>query len=162
MAIWKNTEMISGREVSVPPLSQDNKQWETSEIIQKEMLDVRHACFGKSGEKSEMGQYRLCWCVHLSRSWTNFSKLTDNRDSVTPTEDFIISRHPRCRNLSFGAGGSFHGFKFLPTLGRYVVEMLDGVLAPDLVERWAWDRELKKHESSWSALWPTQELRDVV
>ncbi len=36
-------------------------------------------------------------------------------------------------------GGSFHGWKFLPVIGKYVVRMLEGSLGKTLAARWAWD-----------------------
>ena len=61
---------------------------------------------------------------------------------MTPSEDFIISPHTACEGLFVATCGSFHGFKFLPVLGKYVVEMLSGALDPELQKRWAWNREL--------------------
>src|SRR6266487_6399292 len=63
------------------------------------------------------------------------------RDAVTPNQDFIISPHPHCKNLYLATGGSFHSWKFMPTIGKYVVQMLDGTLDEEKVRRWAWDRE---------------------
>lgn len=37
--------------------------------------------------------------------------------------------------------GSFHGWKFLPNIGEYVVKRIFGTLEADLVRKWAWDRE---------------------
>jgi len=47
----------------------------------------------------------------------------------------------------------------MPTIGRYVVEMLDGTLDPSLAERWAWDRE--NQGVAHAHLLPTLELRDL-
>ncbi|KAH7113429.1 hypothetical protein EDB81DRAFT_873546 [Dactylonectria macrodidyma] len=43
-----------------------------------------------------------------------------------PTHDFVISPHPHCNNLYLATGGSFHGWKFLPAIGGYVVDMIQG------------------------------------
>jgi len=67
--------------------------------------------------------------------------LTLPRDAITHSQDFLISAHPHCENLYLAVGGSFHGWKFLPTLGKYVVHMLEGRLAPELANRWAWDSQ---------------------
>ncbi|GMF73816.1 unnamed protein product [Aspergillus oryzae] len=67
--------------------------------------------------------------------------LTLNRDAFTTTSDFIISPHSASKGLYIATCGSFHGFKFFPVLGKYVVQMLEGELAPELIERWAWDRQ---------------------
>lgn len=47
----------------------------------------------------------------------------------------------------------------MPTIGRHVVELLDGELDADLVKRWAWDRE--NEGSAHGDLLPTLELRDL-
>ncbi len=38
----------------------------------------------------------------------------------------MITPHPACGDLYMATCGSFHGFKFFPVLGKYVVQMLDG------------------------------------
>ena len=35
-------------------------------------------------------------------------------------------------------GGSYHGFKFFPTIGRHVVKALEGELPSDAKTAWAW------------------------
>lgn len=60
---------------------------------------------------------------------------------MTPNQDFIIGPHSHCKGLYVAAGGSFHSWKFMPILGRYVVKMLKGELEPEMARRWAWDRE---------------------
>ena len=59
---------------------------------------------------------------------------------MTPNQDWIISPHPHCTGLYIGTGGSFHSWKFLPTIGKYVNAMIDGKLEDDKARRWAWDR----------------------
>ena len=80
------------------------------------------------------------------------------RESVTPTADFLICPHPASNNLYVATAGSFHGFKFLPILGKYVVKMLDGSLSPGLKERWSWSSEPRdpNHDT-----WPEREMRDL-
>jgi sarcosine oxidase/L-pipecolate oxidase len=51
----------------------------------------------------------------------------------------MIGRHPHCHGLSIAAGGSFHSWKFMPTIGKYVVKMLLGELEAQHAGRWAWD-----------------------
>jgi sarcosine oxidase/L-pipecolate oxidase len=76
------------------------------------------------------------------------------RDAITPNQDFIICPHPHCRNLFIATGGSFHAF------GKYVVQMLEGRLDPDMSLKWAWDRSDKgfAHEH----LLPRREMRDIM
>lgn len=64
-----------------------------------------------------------------------------HRDASTPTHDFLISSHPHCPNLFVATGGSFHGWKFLPVIGDYVVDMMQGTLSAEYADRWAWDKK---------------------
>ncbi|KAF8854333.1 FAD dependent oxidoreductase [Acephala macrosclerotiorum] len=51
---------------------------------------------------------RVCWC-------------TDSADS-----HWLISRHDKYPELLLGTGDSGHGFKFLPTIGSYIADALEG------------------------------------
>lgn len=44
------------------------------------------------------------------------------RDAVSRNQDFIIDYHPKCENLVIATAGSFHSMKFLPTIGKNVVQ----------------------------------------
>ena len=65
-----------------------------------------------------------------------------------------------CNGLYIAAGGSFHGWKFLPIIGEYVVALLLNKLEPDLVQRWAWDRS--QEGGAQKMLKPTRDLKDLV
>lgn len=56
--------------------------------------------------------------------------------------------------------GNFHGWKFFPVLGKYVIEMLEGTLAPELVQKWAWDREWP--DPCMNPDYPRYELKDLL
>ena len=43
----------------------------------------------------------------------------------TPTGDFLIDRHREFPNIWFAGGGSGHGFKHGPAVGRYIVDRLE-------------------------------------
>jgi hypothetical protein len=45
-------------------------------------------------------------------------------------------------------------------LGKYVVQMLEGQLEPELKQKWAWDRE--RPDSSMNADYPRFEMKDLV
>jgi sarcosine oxidase / L-pipecolate oxidase len=64
---------------------------------------------------------RLCW-------------YTDTYDN-----HFVIDYVPDKSRLLVVTGGSGHGFKFLPTIGRYVVDRIEGNRAPEL-KMWRWRR----------------------
>lgn len=82
------------------------------------------------------------------------------RDAFTTTSDFIISPHSASKGLYVASCGSFHGYKFFPVLGKYITQMLDGELAPDLVEKWAWDRQ--RPDSSQNVEYPNSEMKHLL
>ncbi|KAI0021323.1 sarcosine oxidase [Xylariomycetidae sp. FL0641] len=119
----------------------DCAQWDVPAALQADVRFARDATFGARGAGWTVEEFRMCW------------------DCVTPTEDFIVSPHPAARGLFIATCGSFHGWKFFPIIGDYVVRMLDGTLDKDLAERWAWDRE--RPEPVHNKCWPRVELRDL-
>lgn len=84
--------------------------------------------------------------VRAQRPWTG--RLCYYLD--TAAGDFIVARHPAFRSSLFVAtGGSGHAFKFAPTLGGAVVDVLDGTDARRSgKERGRWTRK-------WS--WPVRD-----
>ncbi|KAM0438598.1 hypothetical protein ACHAPT_001350 [Fusarium lateritium] len=60
----------------------------------------------------------------------------------TTTGDFLICPHPKFKNLQMAIGGSFHGWKFLPLLGEFVTDSINGDLEPGLAHRWSWEQKL--------------------
>ena len=82
-----------------------------------------------------------------------------HRDAVTPNQDWIISAHPRCKGLYIAAGGSFHSWKFMPILGHYVVQMLQGKLDEEPASRWAWDRS--NDGGAMPEYFPRRDLKDI-
>ena len=70
-----------------------------------------------------------------------------SRDTDTQDLHFLIDKHPKHNGLYLATGGSAHGFKFLPIIGKYVADMLELKLDPSLAETWAWrpGRQRKQH-----------------
>ncbi|GJC92677.1 Fructosyl amino acid [Colletotrichum higginsianum IMI 349063] len=66
---------------------------------------------------------RLCW-------------YTETRDG-----NFIADHHPDYQGLFILTGGSGHGFKFLPVLGRYTADCFEGVAAPEVQAKWKLSRD---------------------
>ncbi|KAG8531732.1 uncharacterized protein KY384_003364 [Bacidia gigantensis] len=122
VSVRNSIKHASGQVFSAPPDKPLYDQWEVPQTLKDEVRYVSESLFGKR-EDLKISNHRLCW------------------ESVTPSNDFIISAHPRCAGLHVATGGSFHGWKFLPILGKYVLQMLDGTIDPALAKRWAWDRE---------------------
>lgn len=81
------------------------------------------------------------------------------RDAITPSMDWVICPHPHSENLFMATGGSFHGAKFLPIIGKYVVEMLDGKLDADLAKLWAWDKP--SNEPIGDPYFPFRDIKDI-
>ncbi|KAK4158900.1 FAD dependent oxidoreductase [Cladorrhinum sp. PSN259] len=127
--LFRNTvkHPVSGLSISAPPVQTDYAQYDVPQRLKEDVDSASSAIYGPISEiclEQTLGEYRICW------------------DGVTPTRDFIISPHSAVKSLFIATGGSFHGFKFLPIIGKYVVQMLSGELDVALKEKWAWDREM--------------------
>lgn len=85
--------------------------------------------------------------------------LTLPRDAFTTSSDFIISPHSAAKGLYIATCGNFHGWKFFPVIGKYVMQMLEGSLSPELAEKWAWDRE--RPDPKFFADYPRYEMKDL-
>ena len=59
---------------------------------------------------------------------------------TTPDSQFIIDRHPDFDNVWLVGGGSGHGFKHGPVIGRYVVDRIKGAGVGPGEERFRLDR----------------------
>jgi len=66
----------------------------------------------------------------------------------TPTSNFIIDYPPlspdaasQNKSLLIATGGSGHGFKFFPILGKYIVDAAERNLAPEYAELWRWPQD---------------------
>jgi sarcosine oxidase/L-pipecolate oxidase len=151
----------SGQTISVPPARLDQSTW--SQAVPQGLKDEIHTVvehvFGKWVDGIKIEDYRMCWYDDLRLFSAHADPDRYSRDAVTPNQDFIIDRHPNCKNLYFAGAGSFHGWKFLPTLGKYVVEMLQGTLDAEKASRWAWDRP--NEGSALPAYVPRRDLKEI-
>lgn len=68
----------------------------------------------------EWSETRICW------------------DADMPDYHFLIGKHPEHAGLHMAVGGSAHGFKFLPVVGKYVVQSIEGRLDEDMAAKWRW------------------------
>ncbi|PLB47791.1 sarcosine oxidase [Aspergillus steynii IBT 23096] len=59
-------------------------------------------------------------------------------DAFAPDSSFRICPYPQAKNLFVATVGSGHAFKFLPTIRKNVVDMVEGNLDPELERLWAW------------------------
>ena len=141
----------------MPPPEPDYAQWDVPLKLKDDVRRGPESMFGRKKFDQELEKFRICWFVSFYLE--TCGQLTAVREALTPSQDFIISPHSACEGLYVATCGSFHGFKFLPILGKYVVEMLEGNLDPELKKRWAWDRELPSVDGN--SKWPKKEFRDL-
>ena len=84
----------------------------------------------------------------------------DYRDAFTTSSDFIISPHSASKGLYVATCGNFHGWKFFPVLGKYIVQMMESELNSTMAEKWAWDRE--RPPPSANPDYPRAEMKDLL
>ncbi|KAK2611926.1 hypothetical protein QQS21_002032 [Conoideocrella luteorostrata] len=139
--IFKNTtEVLPGRFISMPPTDADYAQWRVSKTLKEDVAQVSSAFYGSEAATWKLEKHRICW------------------DAFTTSSDFIISPHSSSKGLYLATCGSFHGYKFFPVIGKYIVQMLHGSLPEKLAKRWAWDRERPEPAVNW----PRWEMRDLM
>ncbi|KAH8885439.1 fructosyl peptide oxidase [Thozetella sp. PMI_491] len=68
----------------------------------------------------ELFNRAMCWC-------------TDTADA-----SLLICEHPKWKNFILATGDSGHSFKLLPSIGKHVVELIEGNLSADLAKAWRW------------------------
>ncbi|KAF2253681.1 FAD/NAD(P)-binding domain-containing protein [Trematosphaeria pertusa] len=133
----------SGHRISIPP---DNLQTTVSSELQTETLSRIVSKTMPSFASRSPDYWRLCW------------------DSISPSQDQLITRHPhpRLSNLYLAVGGSFHSWKFLPTIGKYVVNVLNGVSnGEEKDRRWCWKTGKVDGRGAHEKVVPRRELRDL-
>ncbi|SLM40463.1 FAD dependent oxidoreductase [Lasallia pustulata] len=137
----------TGHLISIPPDSQTaipaRLKAETLALVKRIMPSML-------SDNRTVDYWRLCW------------------DSITPTQDQLITRHPdpRLANLYLAVGGSFHSWKFLPIIGEYVVNVLEGRgNGKEMDERWGWKKKGwgagKGKKGAHEKVVPTRELADL-
>jgi len=60
--------------------------------------------------------------------------------------DWIIDEHPEHNNLFIATGGNGHAYKFLPILGKVVLQRIKGNLPADAAATWSFTRSFVPHE----------------
>jgi len=129
----------TGEQISSPPEGPHYNQWSASQGLKDEIENVRKGLYGDLTTDIPFDTYRICW------------------EATSPDLNFFITPHP-IKHLYIATGGSFHGWKMMPILGKYVVQMLDGTLSQECEERWAWDRPMPKVHKGYV---PQRELKDI-
>ncbi|KAH8431425.1 NAD(P)/FAD-dependent oxidoreductase [Aspergillus melleus] len=143
---FKNTiQTPSGHRISVPS---SKSQWEVPKNLQEDSMPQIRARLPQLVENGRRPDfYRICW------------------DSISSDQHPRIIRHPdpNLANLYLAVGGSFHSYKFLPTIGTYVANVLNGTgngLQKD--EAWAWKQSHASERGVHESLVPKNELADFA
>lgn len=130
-----------GRQVSVPAPAPQNL---VPQALKDESVGIIRNRVPQILEKGRLPDYwRLCW------------------DTVSPDQNQLICQHPDARlsNLYLATAGSFHSWKFLPTIGKYVVNVLNGKSnGKSKDDAWKWKTEWNSRGAHGKVL-PRGELR---
>lgn len=111
----------TGHRITTPP--DRDQRLVPEKLKQRTREKIAHQVLSQYTADREEEYWRLCW------------------DAVSPSQDQLITRHPhtKLRNLFFAIGGSFHSYKFLPTIGKYIVNVLDGYSnGEEKDQHWGW------------------------
>ncbi|KAJ4353664.1 uncharacterized protein N0V89_005394 [Didymosphaeria variabile] len=129
--------------LSIPP---ETTQTNVSSHLQSETLESIVSKTIPSFASRDPEYWRLCW------------------DAITPSQDQLITQHPhpQLNNLYLAVGGSFHSWKFLPTVGKYVVNVLNGISNGEEKDgRWGWKDENTPGRGAHEKVVPKRELNEL-
>ena len=134
----------SGHSISVPP---PGSQLSVPQSLQNMALKQFRARLPQVLEGNRPVDYfRLCY------------------DSISHDQHPLITRHPdsRLENLYFAVGGSFHCWKFLPIIGKYVANVVnDKGNGKERDRYWSWKTpDPSGKRGVHAALVPTKEMKD--
>lgn len=84
----------------------------------------------------------------------------------TPTGDWLITHHPKYKGLFVATGGSGHGYKFLPTIGERIVDVLQSrdrdELGKELRQRWQWPKQKHREDHVWTNDWRGEGVKGMI
>ncbi|KAH8666813.1 sarcosine oxidase [Xylariales sp. PMI_506] len=129
--------------LSLPRYRQDNPRDDIPRKIEREIRSWMRQFVPDLADRP-WEETRICW------------------DTDTDDLHFLIGNHPKHKGLYLATGGSAHGFKFLPIIGKYVADMLESKLDPTFAETWEWrpNRPRKKKQGPDPHPYPSRELGD--
>jgi sarcosine oxidase/L-pipecolate oxidase len=133
----------SGHRISVPP---DRAQAIVSEKYKQMALESSVKIMMPAYVKRPADYWRMCW------------------DTISPSQDQLLTQHPHAQlsNLYLAVGGSFHSWKFLPTIGKYIINVLNGESnGIEKDEHWKWKTEAPQGRGAHESVVPRLELRDL-
>ncbi|EPX75226.1 L-pipecolate oxidase [Schizosaccharomyces octosporus yFS286] len=132
----RTKEYENGKKESVPPLLPISSTTLPKEA-EKQLRTCLHTFYGKDISQRSFKKTRICY-------------YTDTADA-----DFVFDFHPKYKNLFLSTGGSGHGFKFFPVLGKYSVGCMLRELNIEYLKKWAWEKpDLKEFKLDGSRTGP--------
>ncbi|TPX13080.1 uncharacterized protein E0L32_006506 [Thyridium curvatum] len=138
-----NHESQKAPGLSLPRFRQDNPRDDIPRKIEGEIRSWLREFVPDLADRP-WAETRICW------------------DTDTQDLHFLIGKHPKHKGLYLATGGSAHGFKFLPIIGKYVADMLESKLEPSLAHTWAWrpGRPRKEKQGPDPHPYPTRDLAE--
>jgi sarcosine oxidase/L-pipecolate oxidase len=133
---------MSGITTSIPHTFTQNPEDDLPAEIETTMRRNLHRVLPELADRP-FCYTRLCW------------------DADTVDRHFLVTPHPDHKGLFMATGGSAHGFKFLPILGRYVADLLEGRLDEKVVKQWKWRPGIKVSTKGLAHADPELELSDL-
>ncbi len=140
---WNNQQHPTGRQISIPAPDQHaipaSLEAESIELIHQRIPQILI-------DGRQPDEWRICW------------------DAISPDQNQLICRHPdiRLSNLFFATAGSFHSWKFLPIIGKYVVNVLHGKSNGEEKDAaWKWKTSFDGRGAHEKAM-PRRELSDLT
>ncbi|EIN09729.1 FAD dependent oxidoreductase [Punctularia strigosozonata HHB-11173 SS5] len=85
----------------------------------KTMSKVIQSMLPRFTDRPQLDQ-KMCWC-------------TDTADRY-----WLITPYPGYKNLTIASGDSGHCFSFLPVVGKWIADLLEGKLDEELAQKWRW------------------------
>ncbi|KAL4917672.1 FAD dependent oxidoreductase [Aspergillus aurantiobrunneus] len=142
---FKNTvRTATGHEMSIPV----GNQFDAPQGLQEDSIAAVRARLPQLlHHDRKPDYYRLCW------------------DLISASQHPLITKHPnpRLANLHLAVGGSFHSYKFLPTIGKYVVSVLEGIgNGPTKDKAWSWKSVGENERGVHESLIPKKEFKDFI
>ena len=137
---YKTAIDLKGASYSIPRYASDHPEDGIPREAEEAIRKFVDAVLPQFSGRPLLGA-RVCWC-------------TDTADL-----HFLISRHDKYPELLLGTGDSGHGFKFLPTIGSYIADALEGKKRGLRKEWQMGEREWKKDVTRPGDV--VKDLRDV-
>ncbi|CAN8097914.1 unnamed protein product [Discula destructiva] len=107
-----------GTRISLPPARRS--QEDVPEQLKVDMKDTLSSRLMPEFAKAKP-KWRLCW------------------DNCSPTEDLLLCEHPQLQDCFIITGGSFNGYKFMPNIGKYMINVLKRQSnGREMDEAWGW------------------------